>query len=481
MKKEWEKQIDSLLEAYHPEMIEKLRELIRIKSVYGPAEENAPFGVGPRQAFDFAMRLGEEKEFECVNFDYRAGEINFGQGEEAAGVISHMDVVPEGDGWTHDPYGGEIEDGVIYGRGAVDDKGCFIAAFYACLALKESGVPLKRQIKHIIGTNEELGDFPCICYYKDHVEKMPVCGIVPDARFPAVFAEKGFLNFSFVKNLSVEETDSRLPVLTHFTGGEALNVVMPKAEAVFEGSAEQLGKIRRAAESLLENSGFSLSETGNRLTLTIEGKSAHASSPEIGVNAGALMLQVLRDIDFYPESLCRSLHRLAEQIAFDTDGSGLGISFEDASGALTNNLGIIRLDENSFSAGMNIRYPVSQQVEELEKKLGKAAEDAGCECQILMRNPHFYVDPDGSLIKRLVKIYQEMTGDAESKLIAHGSGSYARILENFIPYGPSIPGEELCFHKQDEHISCERLLMLSRIYARALYVMATEDLVEESK
>ena len=88
MKKEWEKQIDSLLEAYHPEMIEKLRELIRIKSVYGPAEENAPFGVGPRQAFDFAMRLGEEKEFECVNFDYRAGEINFGQGEEAAGVIS---------------------------------------------------------------------------------------------------------------------------------------------------------------------------------------------------------------------------------------------------------------------------------------------------------------------------------------------------------------------------------------------------------
>ena len=74
-----------------------------------------------------------------------------------------------------------------------------------------------------------------------------------------------------------------------------------------------------------------------------------------------------------------------------------------------------------------------------------------------------------------------MTGDAESKPIAHGSGSYARILENFIPYGPSIPGEELCFHKQDEHISCERLLMLSRIYARALYVMATEDLVEESK
>lgn len=65
-----------------------------------------------------------------------------------------------------------------------------------------------------------------------------------------------------------------------------------------------------------------------------------------------------------------------------------------------------------------------------------------------------------------------MTGDTYSKPVAHGGGSYARILENFIPFGPSICGEELSFHKQDEHISCERLLLLSKIYVRALYAMA---------
>lgn len=480
MKKEWEEKIDELLEAYHREMIENLRRLIRIKSVYGPEEQNAPFGTGPRKAFDFAMNLGEEKGFECVNFDYRAGEINFGQGKEAIGVICHMDVVPEGDGWTHDPYGGELEDGIIYGRGAVDDKGCFIAAFYACLALKESGIPLKRQIKHIIGTNEELGYFPCIRYYKEHVEKMPIWGIVPDARFPAVFAEKGFLNFVFEKNFSRVEEDSRFPVLRRFSGGDALNVVMPRAEAEFEGSAEQLEPIRRAAENFSANFHFSLRESGNRLILAIDGKSAHASTPEIGVNAGALMLQLLRKIHFYPEDLSQSIHRLADQIAFDTDGRGLGVAFADASGALTNNLGTIRFDENRLLAGMNLRYPVTQQVEDLEKKLTMAAEKAGCQCRILMRNPHFYVDPDGPLIKRLMKIYQEMTGDMESGPIAHGSGSYARILKNFIPYGPSVPGEELCFHKQDEHISCERLLLLSRIYARALYAMAQENFTVET-
>jgi len=45
-------------------------------------------------------------------------------------------------------------------------------------------------------------------------------------------------------------------------------------------------------------------------------------------------------------------------------------------------------------------------------------------------------------------------------------------LNNFVPFGPSFQDEELCFHKQDEFISCERLLLLSKIYAEALYQLA---------
>jgi succinyl-diaminopimelate desuccinylase len=69
-------------------------------------------------------------------------------------------VVPEGAGWTVDPFGGEIIDHKIFGRGAVDDKGPLIAVFYACCAIKDSGLPLKKKIKQIIGTNEEKGVFP---------------------------------------------------------------------------------------------------------------------------------------------------------------------------------------------------------------------------------------------------------------------------------------------------------------------------------
>ena len=467
-----EKTFDRLLEGYHQEMIDNLRRLIRIKSVFGPEEPDAPFGRGPKEALDFALELGREKGFECVNFDNYAGEINFCQGAEAAGVICHMDVVPEGEGWTYDPYGGQMDGGNIYGRGAVDDKGCFIAAFYACLALKESGVPLTRQVKHIIGANEELGYFPCIRYYKKHTKKMPVCGIVPDSWFPAAFAEKGILNYEFHKTFSPETCGKEQPILRSIHGGSAFNVVIPEAKAVFEGSKEQRAAIVKTAKETLPIDRIKAVETGNLLELYTVGKSAHASTPEIGVNAASLMLQLLKKLDFFPQNVCRTLRTLADSIAFDTDGSGLGVSFSDHTGPLTNNLGILRLDGNNLYAGINIRYPVTQDTAVLEERLAQAAAQAGAHCEVTMRNPHFYVDPESHLVQTLVDIYRQMTGDAESQPVAHGGGSYARILENFIPYGPSIQGEELSFHKQDEHISCERLLLLSKIYARALYEMA---------
>jgi succinyl-diaminopimelate desuccinylase len=49
------------------------------------------------------------------------------------------------------------------------------------------------------------------------------------------------------------------------------------------------------------------------------------------------------------------------------------------------------------------------------------------------------------------------------------------MMDNFVPFGPSIPGEELCFHKQDEFIDSERLLLLSKIYAEALYRLANDE------
>ena len=65
--------------------------------------------------------------------------------------LGHLDVVPEGEGWRLDPYSGTVEDGYIYGRGTLDDKGPMVAALFAMKALKDSGYVPARRIRMILG------------------------------------------------------------------------------------------------------------------------------------------------------------------------------------------------------------------------------------------------------------------------------------------------------------------------------------------
>lgn len=81
------------------------------------------------------------------------GYAEYGTGEELIAVLGHLDVVPEGDGWTYPPYGGEIHDGKIYGRGTIDNKGPVIGALYALKVIKDLAIPLKRRVRIIFGLN----------------------------------------------------------------------------------------------------------------------------------------------------------------------------------------------------------------------------------------------------------------------------------------------------------------------------------------
>ncbi|MEO7455353.1 MAG: M20/M25/M40 family metallo-hydrolase, partial [Gemmatimonadaceae bacterium] len=78
--------------------------------------------------------------------------------KKAIALVHHIDVVPAVPAyWTVDPFGGEIRDGFVYGRGALDMKGQGIAHLVAMIALKRSGLPLTRDIVFIGNTNEENG------------------------------------------------------------------------------------------------------------------------------------------------------------------------------------------------------------------------------------------------------------------------------------------------------------------------------------
>jgi acetylornithine deacetylase/succinyl-diaminopimelate desuccinylase-like protein len=78
-------------------------------------------------------------------------------GGRAIVLMHHMDVVPAGPGWTARPFAGEIRDGRLWGRGAVDDKSLGIAQLAAFVDLKRRGVPLARDVVFLAVADEENG------------------------------------------------------------------------------------------------------------------------------------------------------------------------------------------------------------------------------------------------------------------------------------------------------------------------------------
>ena len=81
----------------------------------------------------------------------------FAQGGPTVALNAHGDVVPPGEGWQHDPYGGEVEDGKLYGRASAVSKGDFATFTFATRALEALGAPLKGGVELHFTYDEEFG------------------------------------------------------------------------------------------------------------------------------------------------------------------------------------------------------------------------------------------------------------------------------------------------------------------------------------
>jgi len=133
-----------------------LADYIRINSSNPPGDE--------RQTAEFwathLRQIGlEPRLFESA--PRRLNVVARAKGQGDAGpllLLNHMDVVPaDPAGWGHDPFGGEIHDGYLYGRGAIDMKGMGVAQFMALKLLLDSGRPLKRDVIFMAVADEEMG------------------------------------------------------------------------------------------------------------------------------------------------------------------------------------------------------------------------------------------------------------------------------------------------------------------------------------
>ena len=454
---------NELLEKSMPDLIRDLQGCIRIPSIYRSDDSGYPYGQPVQECLEYTLKLAESLGFTVHNMDNQLGWAEYGEGEEMVAVLGHLDVVPEGDGWTTDPYGGEVRDGRIYGRGTMDDKGPTITALYALKAIKDSGIKLNRRIRVIFGLNEETGSAD-MKYYAAHGGEVPVMGFTPDGEYPVINGEKGLINETY----TCDFVQSGPLYLKSIVGGTAHNIVPHQAVATFRCDAPLADKL-----AAMSAEGVSVKRTDDGFVVEAEGVSAHGGTPSEGINANGRLVLFLKQLPLEGK-LATAITFLADKIGMEYDGKSLGIYLEDdLSGPLTNNFGVLNATETSMEVKLNYRYPVTKTYDDAGPIVLAAFEEAGFYLSGAVRKNRLYMPAESDLIQRLMKVYTDCTGDFESKPKSIGGGTYAKMLPNVVAFGPIFPGDEVREHKPDEYMELSRLLDNGNIIAEAMYALAT--------
>lgn len=364
-----EQQIIKEIDRISDQMIEGIKQIIRIKSVESEPLNNAPYGIGVKQALDETLALATSLGFETVNIDNHVGYATYGTSEDYVCAVGHLDVVDEGKGWKHPPYSAYEENGIIYSRGILDNKGPILSCLYALYALKNMGISMHKEVRILFGCDEESG-FEDMKYYLTK-EKPPVMGFTPDCKYPVVYAERGRLLLQI--------------------GGDKNNV-----DAFFTMINE-----------------FVLNANSNGEKWKI-------------------------------------------QMADETFGALEVRNYN------------LQMEDNPILR-FSISYPPSTTSVELLEKIKECAPNFIVE-EVQNYDPVFF-DKECDMVKYFQKAYELVTNNDGTPVTTTG-GTYAKIIPNIVPFGPSFPGQKGIGHQPNEWMTREDIITNAKIYALSLYYLA---------
>mgnify|MGYP004469930713 CR=1 FL=1 len=155
-----DKEIASWVSDKMPQLVKDLTRICRIPSVaVVPEDKKPPYGPECVRVLDEMLQIGREYGLDTKNFDSCVGRIRYGDGDKSIGIWSHLDVVPVGGYWEHDPFEPVVEQGYMIARGCQDNKSSAAMALYVLLYMKEHKIKLPYSLDAYMGTCEEVGMF----------------------------------------------------------------------------------------------------------------------------------------------------------------------------------------------------------------------------------------------------------------------------------------------------------------------------------
>lgn len=417
------------------EFTKDLAELVKIPSVEGVAEENAPFGTAVKDALNWFLKKATSFGFDTINYDNYAGEIIYGDGQEI-GIIGHIDVVPVGGGWHYPPFSLTEKDGYLIGRGVGDDKGAMLLTLYALKSLKDSKIKCNKKIRFFVGCNEE-SRWQDVAYLKTKTT-IPEYGFSPDGNFPVSYAEKGF----YYVNVLV-------PAFKNFgaiSGGTVINAVCAHAEISPKGNFDK---------ALLKKYGLKF-ENGKIISL---GVSAHGSKPQLGKNALLPLFEFLKDCGENVGDIIDYLFKDKWNVS----------TMQNEQGFVTFSPDIAKPTEDGGTQIMcDCRIPAPFTIEDVKEKFAKSPLSITV---IDHDHPPFLTDKNGAFVKTLLGAYNAVTGENE-KPVSMGGSTFARVFKKGCAFGPEFEKENYHMHEADERVKISSLVKTYEIYEKTLFDLA---------
>lgn len=449
--------IQEFIYSHKDEIVKNLGELVAIPSVSGDPERGAPFGAEAKRALLKAEEYCRYMGFSTSVIGDAVLCADYGNDPEL-GILAHLDVVPAmEDNWNTDPFTLTEKNGVLFGRGAIDDKGPALAALWALNAVKSLGIPLKKGVRLIFGTDEENGSKDLELYKQSAA--FPPKVFTPDGSFPVINIEKGMLRVRFSGTTGGKNLE--------FRGGTAPNAVADKAKAILRGvtGSKVQANIIPAEEDDVNAAKFTVSERGSGVLISCSGRAAHASTPETGVNAVVELLDLIARTT--GEEVLFGLSKLFPHN--ETDGSAFGLKCSDASGALTCVLSTLAITPVGDVEGtVDVRFPTCVTLQSVKEKLVSAIrKETTLECKILLGEEPHVVSEDSEFVKQLLKVYESVE-NTKGSCIAIGGGTYVHNIDGGVAFGAERGDTDYHMHGANEFITVEELLNDAVLFAHVI-------------
>ncbi len=464
-----QEKISLWVDDHREDYLRDVARLVSVRSVGGEAREGMPFGEGPAAALAEALWIAGEKGFITKDYDGYVMTADLLEGERILDILAHLDVVGEGDGWETDPYTAVEKDGCLYGRGTDDDKGPAVAAMYAMACIRDlAGGELKKNVRLILGTDEESGSRDIRYYYER--EKNAPHTFSPDAGFPVFNTEKGGFVGTFHRSWTRE---SALPRVSSMDGGYRINVLPADASALALGvtKAETEAICRPLAEKM--NVSLTVTEEDGGVRLSVRGLAAHASTPEQGRNGITALIAMLNALPLAKCDSTEALAKLAELLPYgDGEGRALGVAMADElSGALSLAFSLFHLSAEGCEGSFDSRVPLCATEANCCAVADKRFREAGFAFRGVMRPPH-HTPGDTPFVASMLRSYELYSG-RKGECLSMGGGTYVHGIPGGVAFGASMPGFVSNLHSANERMNIQDMLTAIKIFAQVIYDLCT--------